>query len=488
MIRSDRTFWLGLMVIVGLYLALGVAYAWRTPLWQAPDEPAHYNYARYIATEGQLPILEPGDYPAAYLEEIKARRFPHDMSIDSLQYEAHQPPAYYAMSAALLRLAGEAPIATQLRLMRLLSLLLGCCAVALLGVLTMRLFASRDLALSATMLAAMTPMFIADTAAANNDALAFAALTAVAVRLAAPASHRWTWPASALLGALVGLCVLSKFQAYVAVPLVAAILLWDVTVSHQLTWRQALQRSAVIVGLAGLLSAAWLARNVAVYGWADVLGLARHDAIVVGQLRTVDMIADAGWQRYLSAYARTTFQSFWGQFGWMAAPLPERVYQPLALVVTIAGVGLLAGRQRVWQTGSAAYKRGVALLAVSGALTTASFAWYNLQFVQFQGRYLFPAMPALSIALACGLVAACRRPGWALALLGLATVALIGTGMMRGDLPLFSIVLCVAVALGLLLMHHLPPRWHWLAPVLVAGALAALNVYSLIAIIPLLRA
>ncbi|MDI6834774.1 MAG: MarR family winged helix-turn-helix transcriptional regulator, partial [Rhizobiaceae bacterium] len=32
-----------------VYLALASLYAIRTPAWQAPDEPAHYNYIRQIA-------------------------------------------------------------------------------------------------------------------------------------------------------------------------------------------------------------------------------------------------------------------------------------------------------------------------------------------------------------------------------------------------------------------------------------------------------
>ena len=102
--RPSRWLWL----VVVLYLALATAYAVYTPAWQAPDEPAHYNYVSYVAEEGRLPVLAPGDYPAAYLEEIKARRFPADMSIAPLRYEAHQPPLYYLLAAGVYRLAAWA--------------------------------------------------------------------------------------------------------------------------------------------------------------------------------------------------------------------------------------------------------------------------------------------------------------------------------------------------------------------------------------------
>ena len=38
--------WLGLTVAA--YLTIGVLYGFRTPAWQVPDEPAHYNYVRHL--------------------------------------------------------------------------------------------------------------------------------------------------------------------------------------------------------------------------------------------------------------------------------------------------------------------------------------------------------------------------------------------------------------------------------------------------------
>lgn len=64
--RFDRR-WIGLAVVVAIYLGFAVAYATAIPIWQSPDEPAHFNYLAEIAETGGLPVLEPGDYDAAYL-------------------------------------------------------------------------------------------------------------------------------------------------------------------------------------------------------------------------------------------------------------------------------------------------------------------------------------------------------------------------------------------------------------------------------------
>ena len=63
-----------LALILVVYLVLGILFAANTPAWQAPDEPAHYNYVRYLAENGSFPVLHIGDYPHAYLEQIKSRR------------------------------------------------------------------------------------------------------------------------------------------------------------------------------------------------------------------------------------------------------------------------------------------------------------------------------------------------------------------------------------------------------------------------------
>ena len=40
---------LWLVVILLLYVVLAFRFASLTPAWQAPDEPAHYNYIAHIA-------------------------------------------------------------------------------------------------------------------------------------------------------------------------------------------------------------------------------------------------------------------------------------------------------------------------------------------------------------------------------------------------------------------------------------------------------
>src|SRR4030042_1864635 len=58
------------VLIVAAYLVIGTLYAVKTPAWQVPDEPAHYNYVRYIVEHRALPVLRSGDFDQKYNEQF----------------------------------------------------------------------------------------------------------------------------------------------------------------------------------------------------------------------------------------------------------------------------------------------------------------------------------------------------------------------------------------------------------------------------------
>ena len=69
--RRDQLGWLGLGLALVAYGVLAAGYATLTPIWQNPDEPAHYNYIAFVADTGGLPELKPGDWDSALLERLK---------------------------------------------------------------------------------------------------------------------------------------------------------------------------------------------------------------------------------------------------------------------------------------------------------------------------------------------------------------------------------------------------------------------------------
>jgi hypothetical protein len=274
------------------------------------------------------------------------------------------------------------------------------------------------LALAAAIFAGFVPQHVAILASANNDSLAgllLGVLMVVAVGyLGNPVTpdhdgrpHPWDEshrPHAAALGGFLGLIFLTKLTAYlpgIAIALLAVAWRWRLEgrparwLASQLAW---------IGALALPLGAIWWARNAVVYGFPDLLGQSAHGAVVIGQLRTGEFIAQNGLGEYLRQVATVTYHSFWGQFGWMGVPMPARDYLLLGVfsLWALAGVILLAARPR-GSAGVAGQQRGALwILAWATIATLLEYVYYNLTFVQFQGRYLFPAMIPLALAVGIG--------------------------------------------------------------------------------------
>ncbi len=396
-----------LIAIIIAYTLLGILYAVLTPPWQAPDEPAHYNYVRYLVEKRRFPVLQPGDYDPGYMREITTARFHPSLSIDAIRYEFHQPPLYYVLAAPIYALFDGALLP-----LRLLSVALGggVLVTAYLVGKTM-LPAHPWMALGMTALIAFIPQHIAMSAAVENDTLAelFLALSMLFsirwLESARPASTRKLVGA----GIVIGLGLLTKTTAYIAAPL-ALVAVWLKFRQKKPPYRvnAALKALLALLGPALLLSLPWFARNAAVYGGLDILGLARHEQVVVGQLRTADKIAQDGALPVLGHWLTTMFHSFWAQFGWMAVPIDARIYTLLGLLSGVILLGFC-----LWWIDFGTHKRPVRpaaiLLACAGLMTLASVLWYNLDFYQAQGRYLFPALIPLSLAWVIGLNAILSR-------------------------------------------------------------------------------
>ncbi|MFO7696103.1 MAG: DUF2142 domain-containing protein [Anaerolineae bacterium] len=487
-VRASRL-WLAPILLT--YLLLAGAYAVYTPAWQAPDEPAHYNYVRYIAEYGALPELKPGDYPAEYLEEIKAARFAPSYSIDPIRYESHQPPVYYLLAAPAFLLGRTLGMETPLLPQRLFSVALGLISLLVAYRLVRALAPGRpELALGTVAFMGFLPMRLAVTGAVNNDVLVELLLGLTVWQLVVQGTDSWSTRRSLLLGLTVGLALLTKLQAYVAAPLVFLAWAWAAG-----TARRAHRSLAPLVGQGALVAAValaillpWLIRNAAVYGPGDLLGMVRHDAVAGEQLTTAALLAESGTVGALRRLLQTTFQSFWGQFGWMGVPLHPRVYQALAALSALALLGMLDGARDLWRAArSSGRAYATMLLAAWSALTVAGFLWYNLQYVQHQGRYLFPALPVWALLFTWGIQRLfTRAPRWVLILLGMAVLTLAVMGLVSADLKAYALLLvlgAVALVLAAGIIEH---RWPGIMLMATYLGMAGFAVWCLTVFVPAL--
>jgi 4-amino-4-deoxy-L-arabinose transferase-like glycosyltransferase len=407
-----------LAVILIVYLVIGGLFSARVPAWQNPDEPAHWNVTRQFVQTGRLPIIEPADWDVKLVPLGPDQR---DVPVERLTYEDHQPPLFYLVTSPAYTFTNG-----NLTAMRLASLLIGALTIIFAYLTVAIIFPSHlYLAAFAAAFVALLPQHLFIMSGYNNDSLAEALLALVVYLSVRAIRDEQEIPRGEViaLGIAVGVCFWTKAQAYLALP-VAAFALWRTCWHAPAATRNALRRLLTLGIIAFVIGLPWWLHNLQMYGGTDFLGLQRHNEVVVGQPTTAEWVLQYGFGGVVSRLLQTTFQSYWGQFGWMTIPLQASFYL-LLLALTLVSAALfvawwlhgrsakrrLAGETQT-KTGASIYSpylvltetqsRRLTLLAVLMGLTALAFIWYNLQFVQHQGRYLYPALIPVATAFALG--------------------------------------------------------------------------------------
>ena len=359
------------------YAALAYGYITLTPIWQNPDEPAHFNYVAYVARSGGLPELKPGDWDSALLERLKNGTLTPNDDVGAIRYESWQPPLFYLVAAPVFLSGPTDPSSILLRL-RAFDAILGGLTL-LMAYAVARQALPRELALAVPLTMVGVPMFTAVSTSLSADPLAnllAAAILFVLVNRLRQTCVETRWLLGT--GALVGVGVLTKLALAIFVPLGL------IVVARR--WRDA----ALSFAATAVVTAPWLVHQVTAYGWTDPLATARHSAVVLDQPRFPGLSLE-----YLQQFATISFHSFWAQFGWMAIVAPDRLYL-LWGILTLLGVVGVVRSYRLF--GEPVY---LLLLATLVAAIVAYVA-YNLSFQQFQGRYVFTALAPIAILLVTG--------------------------------------------------------------------------------------
>jgi len=460
--RFRRRAILGL-IILG-YLSLAVLYAVHVPIWNAPDEPAHYNFIRTIAVDHRLPVLVPGDYDQAEIARLTSDHFRPGESIDGLRYESHQPPLYYLLEAPIFLATARASRPVQVVALRLVTALIGALVILATYRLASLVFPKpASYPLAAAAFVAFLPMHLFMDAAIDNDALVELLLCLVLIVLVDDLIKPREPRNDLLVGVAAGLAALTKLDGGISAVLIVVGFAGSALLAADRA--RALRRVPLRVIRAGLvallISGWWFVRNVVIYGLGDPFALRRHAQVVLGQPLT-----GALTRSRLRDLALTAFHSFWGQFGWMGIPYTDRTYDVLATLSLLVALGVALYAWRVIQAlgpgvrldhganGDAVEPRqdrekgalptrrfsrsfapfrdvrcpdapratrgpngprrsvsprppiptsALALLLLEILLVVVGVVFYNLRYLQPQGRYFFPALPALAILSVAGI-------------------------------------------------------------------------------------
>ncbi len=397
-----------LVAILIVYFLFGIGYMVVTPQWQNPDEPAHYNYIRYLAENGNLPIMQDDDYNQEYLESSIRKGFPPNFDISPLRYEFHQPPLYYFLSLPVY-LLGKGKVLP----LRFFSLILGACLLVIVFFIGKTIAPThKHVVFSTVIIVGFIPQHIAMMASINNDALAgllmaMVLLLALRERLGLSKSRY----ERILLGSVVGLSFLTKLTVAIAYPVALYAYIgriWEVRkvlptnsrlpITQVLSWMDLF----VILLLPLLIALPLWFRNAMVYGWPDIFALMQHASAVASQPKTVEWIAVNGFWDWLMRMIVFTFQSFWGQFGWMAIPMRRLAYIIILIFCSSILINWVIGLASGTLKTTSFCKREVKfLLLFSLCLTCLLYLVYNSTYVQHQGRYLFSGLVPLCFAMSC---------------------------------------------------------------------------------------
>jgi 4-amino-4-deoxy-L-arabinose transferase-like glycosyltransferase len=371
----------------------------RTP----PDEIAHALYIQDLLRDRRLPLLTSG----------------------AGNYEAHQPPLYYvlAMPAAGLsaRLVSGADLddgrlGVTICTVRLFSCLLaGGVVVACYLVGTAVFPRSRPLQVSTAAFSALLPGHIISLAAVTNDGLA--ELLCCLVLWQCIVLVRWRREGLGryvALGVLIGAALLTKTSAMFLLP----VAVFALALSHAPSgaWRAFAARAGLMLGVAAVLWAPWIAHNLAHYP-GDPL-VTRTFVELFGKDRPgpgIFLAAGLSWGGYARLVATWTYCSFWGVLGEASVFMPSSYYLLGTALPVVCAVGWVAGLAR-WKHAPAESRAVWSILLAAGILVAAQFARFQVDFFQAQARYLFPAIAPIACAFVAGLerfVRLCADSRWA---------------------------------------------------------------------------
>jgi len=403
------------LAIQFIFLILATFYNLSLPIYEAPDEYAHFINANWLAKGRGLPDLE--------------------RDLGQASHEIGQPPLYYALLAPFVAAINTddmrviSPVnphylddggtnahyhtpaerfpyrgtALAVHLARFVSTLMATFTIAATYGLA-RLIIPGQATLAAA-LVAFNPQFIFISGAISNDTLvaALSALTLLMLVwiLISDGVKRWHY---VLLGALWGLSVLAKVNALGLGAVIALGLL--LRARRQRSWPEFVKGGlAVALGLAAI-AGWWFLRNWLLYGhplaWSQFLA-ANSGLLREGLLPWVETLR----------YATFLSKSYWAVFAY-GIRAPSLFYQLVDVLMLLALAGLVLWLVlKRYRSMSRRQIGAIALLALWSLIVFVSLTfWMRQARATNQGRLMFPALSSLTVLLALGLANLGRRwPG-----------------------------------------------------------------------------
>jgi len=443
------------LILLG-YLLLGLTFGLLVPPFENLDEIEHFGVVRHVAETGRLPVH---GTPEAEVYHYRQ--------------EASQPPLYYLLSAALVRLLGlhaddaadfwrfnphvacgpneVSPYDNRasfyhdarresfpwqgtllmLHLLRMESTLLQGVTVVSTWLLARRLFPRRRaVPLLAMAVVAFNPQFLLVASGVNNDNLVTPLVTLGLLVLLRAWQEGLSWQRALSLGLLVGLAGLSKLSGWLLLPFSCLVLLTLLLRCPRVALRLLLPFLGLLALTALAVGGWWFWRNWQLYGDPTALR------------PMLELVGARDRPAFSLSVADLMFRSFWGQIP--CAFYPPAFYWPYIALTALGIAGLARGWRRL------AGQERQAVLGLTAWFVLVMIGWMRWDALTpaTGGRLLFPALPAVALLLTSGIA------GW---------------GRQRLVLPLVTLLLILTAwwaAVDILPAFFAPPR-HYPAPTAV---------------------
>ena len=435
MSRRTQALTLGAIILVGLLR--GGFWVAVTEVMSPVDEVAHADYVVAMAEHGRPPKVGRDRVDDRLLEVAKISATspwrPSPITADDRDprwgafresYEGVQPPLYYAVLAAPWKvLHGYGPVAT-LYILRTVTLLLAVSTIPLTWLLARELFPERpEVAVGATAALAFVGGFNANVANITNDALVMPLATAALWLTARTWNRGFSFSSALGVGGLVGLSVLAKTTGLVVVPLVALGALGALW-TRGVVFRRYLAWGAQAGAAAAAVVVPWLLWNRATYhAWSASEAVDK----ITGPLqppipRTLHGIV---------THLKSAVTAFW------TPQLAVGRIGHAAVFWTVGGAVLLLAAAIVHLRRRRATRDALALAWMATALPLALLTMIGIIAGVFGGsssvvgRHLYPALPALLVAITAAACTVFRRRG--LGLVALAALVAVGLTFERAD-------------------------------------------------------
>ncbi|GAB4027540.1 MAG: hypothetical protein Fur0011_5880 [Candidatus Microgenomates bacterium] len=401
---------------------VGVILAWSltTPIFEFPDEQAHYGSVDYLLTQGEMPsygkndlnleMLKTQEYLGTFRDGLGNNRYTYHpeyhveysdsllgkyesdiLNLNNSEYRnnyvgteaAKYPPLYYRLASIYTWFVNSSDLITRVFVARLASLDLAILMAIVAWKIGELVFYKNNYVKVFVLMVMLQPMYSFVTAGINSDNLhnlLFMSLIYGCLRLLK------TGPSPINLGILslsIILDIYTKPQGFIGIPLaITAVLLY--AIMHK-KW------SAILYSLLGILLVL-------------VLGSSQWEKY--GHLLAVVNNHGVGFFDYLRySVGKLVAQNvvwYWGVFKWLGVVLPPIYWQVANRAVILSIVGMLYYGWKVLK-----HKKIIAdpvqilFMIMASVIYALAIFWYDWQHTKINGyslgiqaRYFFPTMTA----------------------------------------------------------------------------------------------